>query len=79
MTEEKNAYRIKILKNGPYLVTGNVPIESADGSVYEIRNRLALCRCGESDIKPFCDARHVAARFTEITEQDPLSEGIKHG
>ena len=53
---------------GPIYVHGGIPIESADGSLYEVRNRIALCRCGQSSDMPFCDARHVAARFTEITE-----------
>ncbi|NLC84577.1 MAG: iron-binding protein [Ruminococcaceae bacterium] len=51
---------------GPIYVQGRIPIESADGEVYEVRNRVTLCRCGASDNKPFCDARHVQARFTAI-------------
>jgi hypothetical protein len=43
---------------GPILVRGGIPIESADGTVYEKRNRVTLCRCGKSDNKPFCDGRH---------------------
>lgn len=40
-------------------VQGGIPLESADGSEYEKRNRYALCRCGASSNKPFCDATHV--------------------
>jgi len=43
---------------GPIWVRGGIPIESADGSTYEIRNRVALCRCGKSSNKPFCDGSH---------------------
>ncbi len=46
-------------------VKGYVPIESSDGHVYEPRNRVALCRCGHSRIKPFCDAAHVEAKFAK--------------
>jgi CDGSH-type Zn-finger protein len=46
-------------------VKGGVPIESADGSVYEIRNRVVLCRCGMSGNKPFCDSRHVSEEYRE--------------
>jgi CDGSH-type Zn-finger protein len=53
---------------GPIFVKGYIPIESADGEVYEVRNRVTLCRCGVSRTKPFCDAKHVAARFNEIFE-----------
>ena len=44
---------------GPLWVRGGIPIESADGYVYEVRNRVTLCRCGESKNKPFCDGRHT--------------------
>lgn len=44
---------------GPIWVRGGIPIESADGTVYEIRNRVTLCRCGKSANKPFCDGSHL--------------------
>jgi CDGSH-type Zn-finger protein len=43
---------------GPILVRGSVPVESAQGVVYEKRNRVTLCRCGKSKNKPFCDGSH---------------------
>jgi CDGSH-type Zn-finger protein len=43
---------------GPIWVRGGVPIESADGSMYESRNRVTLCRCGKSENKPYCDGSH---------------------
>jgi len=46
-------------------VRGNIPLESADGRVYEVRNRMALCRCGQSRNKPFCDAMHEVTRFSD--------------
>lgn len=46
-------------------VKGNIPIESSDGSIYEVRNRVALCRCGKSQNKPFCDATHVEIDFSD--------------
>jgi CDGSH-type Zn-finger protein len=45
--------------SGPVWVCGGIPVESADGSPYEIRNRVTLCRCGKSSNKPFCDGSHV--------------------
>jgi CDGSH-type Zn-finger protein len=45
--------------SGPIFVRGRIPIESANGSIYEIRNRITLCRCGRSSIKPFCDSSHL--------------------
>lgn len=46
-------------------VRGYIPIESADGHEYEVRNRVLLCRCGSSRNKPFCDASHVTARWVD--------------
>jgi CDGSH-type Zn-finger protein len=46
-------------------VKGNIPIESADGQLYEVRNRAVLCRCGKSKNKPFCDAAHVSTKYTD--------------
>ena len=43
---------------GAIWVRGGIPIEAADGTVYEIRNRVTLCRCGKSTNKPFCDGKH---------------------
>ena len=44
---------------GPLWVRGGIPVESADGSTYEVRNRVTLCRCGKSFNKPFCDGQHA--------------------
>lgn len=46
-------------EHGPLWVRGGIPIESADGKPYEIRNRVTICRCGRSGNKPFCDGSHV--------------------
>ncbi|NYB51638.1 MAG: CDGSH iron-sulfur domain-containing protein [Methanobacteriaceae archaeon] len=43
---------------GPIWVRGGIPIESADGTLYETRNRVTLCRCGKSENKPYCDGSH---------------------
>ena len=43
---------------GPLWVTGNIPIVRADGQPFETRNRVTLCCCGRSSIKPLCDGAH---------------------
>jgi CDGSH-type Zn-finger protein len=53
---------------GPLWVTGRVPIERADGQPMEKRNRVTLCCCGRSKIKPLCDGSHRGA-----AGQDPES------
>jgi CDGSH-type Zn-finger protein len=44
--------------DGPLWIRGAIPIYSADGKLYEVRNRATLCRCGKSTNKPFCDSSH---------------------
>jgi CDGSH-type Zn-finger protein len=74
--------KIKITKNGPYVVSGNislskeriitddqeVPIKWAIGEKYPINNNYSLCRCGQSKSKPYCDGSHIKTGFdgTEI-------------
>lgn len=49
--------------SGPIWARGGIPFESADGDKYEIRNRVTLCRCGQSKNKPFCDGSHISSGF----------------
>lgn len=51
--------------SGPLWVRGCIPVVSADGTPYEVRNRVTLCRCGASRNKPFCDGSHIAAGFRD--------------
>jgi CDGSH-type Zn-finger protein len=43
---------------GPIWVTGKIPIVRSDGKPFETRNRVTLCGCGLSKIKPLCDGTH---------------------
>ena len=45
---------------GPIWVRGGIRVVSSDGKTYEVRNRMTLCRCGQSSNKPFCDGSHAA-------------------
>jgi CDGSH-type Zn-finger protein len=40
-----------------------VSLIAADGFAYETRNRVTLCRCGQSQNKPFCDGAHASIKF----------------
>jgi len=51
--------------SGPIWVRGGIPVESADGKTYKIRNRVTLCRCGKSANKPFCDSSHYPEAESE--------------
>jgi len=56
---------IKVLQNGPYLVEGDAAaLVDWNGVAYPIRKRpFALCRCGASTTKPFCDGTHSRMGF----------------
>jgi CDGSH-type Zn-finger protein len=51
--------------DGPYRVMGRVLIVSDDGTEWEVRNRVTLCRCGASSNKPFCDGTHKRIGFRD--------------
>ena len=57
---------IETIKNGPYIVTGEVELIDADGNKYPVEKRMALCRCGASTEKPFCDGTGAPTRFSFI-------------
>jgi CDGSH-type Zn-finger protein len=61
MTEQT---KITALDNGPYLVRGPVFITDAEGNEFRSdRETIALCRCGGSRTKPFCDGTHSKTGF----------------
>lgn len=49
--------------SGPIWLRGGVSLIAADGFAYETRNRVTLCRCGQSQNKPFCDGAHASIKF----------------
>jgi CDGSH-type Zn-finger protein len=64
MTSSDHDVVIKVRDNGPYKVTGPVTILDADGNRYAVPDDgIALCRCGQSLTKPFCDASHKGSGF----------------
>jgi CDGSH-type Zn-finger protein len=56
--------------DGPYWVRGGIPVYSAEGKLYEVRNRVTLCRCGKSTNKPFCDSSHYPEEDQEVIEDE---------
>ena len=56
--------KITVLDNGPYLVKGSILLLDAEGNEFRAeRSTIALCRCGRSMTKPFCDGSHSKASF----------------
>jgi len=62
--EEQDLPEIVACPNGPLLVRGSVRIVTPDGEpVPRDRRTVALCRCGVSTLKPYCDGTHKAINF----------------
>ncbi len=86
-SSESTTGKIEVLKDGPYLVSGGLALseqrivtneegESLDyreGKKYPAQAQYALCRCGQSGSKPFCDSTHKKVGFdgTETASREP--------
>lgn len=80
---------IKIMKDGPYIVQGDIPIfekviaHEGDNYVWEDGRELpqaetySLCRCGKSNNAPFCDGSHKRFDGTELADMRPYKERAK--
>jgi CDGSH-type Zn-finger protein len=55
----------KIHSSAGLFVKGGIPFSRPDGFTYEIRNRVSLCRCGQSSNKPYCDGTHASFRWND--------------
>ena len=64
---------IDIVKNGPFIVNGAVLLKDSNGNPYPAKQRLALCRCGASTTKPFCDGTHSKIGFEAAEQAVPES------
>ena len=88
-----NKARIKVIENGPYIITGSIPllrmiIETdnyddpcrwREAERYPQRKSYALCRCGKSGNKPYCDGTHVKNQFdgAETASNEPYLENVR--
>ena len=60
---EQSEIKIHVNAGGPYLVKGSVVVVDKDGSETIKEGTIALCRCGASQNKPFCDGSHKNIEF----------------
>lgn len=70
------AITIKIKENGPYIVEGEFKLVDANGNEIPVK-KAALCRCGGSMTKPFCDGTHSRTGFQGAIAAVQQSEGQK--
>lgn len=63
---------ITTYEDGPLIVRGEFTVQTQDGETVDAgRRTVALCRCGLSSRKPFCDGTHKAGKFRAPAEPDP--------
>jgi len=65
-----DAIDIRIRPSGPYLVRGPITLHDGDGTLLDTAGKdvIALCRCGGSTTKPFCDGTHSKIGFQAATQ-----------
>jgi len=65
---------IRASRNGPYIVEGPVDLFDTEGNQIAVdKPRIALCRCGASSNKPFCDGTHSQIGFQAAATINPES------
>ncbi|MCE2504071.1 MAG: CDGSH iron-sulfur domain-containing protein [Chlorobi bacterium] len=72
-----SSVKIEIMENGPYIVKGLKRLLKSDGQDIETSENIALCRCGSSKNKPFCDGTHKEIGFSGKREKDRPLRGTK--
>ncbi len=90
---QDDSMKMNVSKNGPYIVTGGVPLiileicNDEEGYCrtwrevkrYPVQEKYALCRCGHSNNKPFCDGTHAKISFdgTEAGDHEPVDKAAQ--
>ena len=69
MAEDDRPVTILVRRNGPYRVYGPAKVVDQDGNEFDVPpgDCFTLCRCGESETKPFCDSTHKRIDFQPET------------
>ncbi len=75
---------IRPIENGPLHITGTLELLNSDSELIEKADELYLCRCGQSNNKPYCDGQHKIVDFIEPgvfikppeSEQQEQNEGL---
>ena len=72
--EASRPRNIQLVKNGPYLLTNVERMIDGLGDPIPTRPQMALCRCGESDSKPWCDGSHAVASFGDTKDAKRVAD-----
>ena len=74
MKNPKSVPTVEPRPNGPYLVRDLAELVAADGQALPVRSTVALCRCGQSGKKPFCDGTHAKVGFPGARQSPPADD-----
>jgi CDGSH-type Zn-finger protein len=75
MEPDRDIATITPYRDGPLLIRGPVRLQDTQGREIDVgRETIALCRCGKSRIKPFCDGTHKLSGFRATSEADVRRE-----
>ncbi len=70
MNAEGGGPRVVVYPDGPLVLRGGVTVEDVDGTVLSPGRVVALCRCGRSAVKPFCDSSHKRGSLSRTESSD---------
>jgi CDGSH-type Zn-finger protein len=73
--EPSLAVEIVVVDDGPYWLKAGIPVQTSEGVNLEVRNRVTLCRCGDSTNKPLCDGTHRASGFRDAWAAEEPGDG----
>ena len=68
--------RITATKDGPYLADGRIEMRDSKGKAFPADDTVALCRCGKSKVKPYCDGSHVKSAFSGVKHKDRIKDKV---
>ena len=72
------ATKVHVFNNGQIRVEGDFELVDQDGKAFGLagRERIGLCRCGQSEKKPFCDGTHKKTGFQSVVSADDLEPPV---
>ncbi len=66
--------RITVWNHDAYEIVGDFALQDAEGGSYRQHGRVRLCRCGQSNVKPYCDNSHIRTGFRSEVSTDSGDE-----
>lgn len=68
MENEEKLVTLTVVHNGPYIIEGKFKMIDKDGREVILNGKNAMCRCGHSHRKPYCDGTHLKIHFDDTAQ-----------